>query len=67
MASHRFFFVLSAASFAFRSAFKYGLGAFGMTRGDVVRFGPSAFGRRLGSRLWLLRLPELGFSFRTLF
>ena len=38
-----------------------------MTRGDVVRFGPPAFGRRLGSKLWLLRLPELGFCLRTLF
>ena len=38
-----------------------------MTGGDVVRFGPSAFGRRLGSRLWLLHLPERGSSLATVF
>ena len=46
---------------------EYRLGAFSITRGNIVRLGSSAFGSRLGSRLRLLCFPELGFGFLTLF
>jgi hypothetical protein len=45
----------------------YRLGAFSITRGDVVRLGSSAFGSRLSSALRLLCFPELGFGLLTLF
>ena len=39
-----------------------GFGVNGMTLGEVIRRGLSAFCCRPRDRLWLLRLPELGFG-----